>query len=127
MNGIAVFKMLIDGSIVAKAQMATISDVNSATQTVHKIVSEVDRWKLGDPRDLTVNIGPVISPNAAARINDLVLDAVSQGGEILKGSKSQFGLKSCVFTRDFSRMWHLARALQCGEVTINDCPSHGVG
>jgi glyceraldehyde-3-phosphate dehydrogenase [NAD(P)+] len=24
-------------------------------------------------------------------------------------------------------MWRVAKALECGEVTINDCPSHGVG
>jgi glyceraldehyde-3-phosphate dehydrogenase [NAD(P)+] len=24
-------------------------------------------------------------------------------------------------------MWRVARALECGEVTINDYPSHGVG
>ena len=139
-----------------------------------KIVSEVDRWKLGDPRDPTVSIGPVISPRAASGINDMVMDAVSKGAELLRGGKfqgtyfeptvldhvpahariareevfgpvisiirckneqealnfarkSQFGLESCVFTRDFSCMWRVARALECGEVTINDCPSHGVG
>ncbi len=41
--------------------------------------------------------------------------------------KSKYGLESCVFTREFYRMWHTAKALECGEVTINDCPSHGVG
>ncbi len=41
--------------------------------------------------------------------------------------KSKYGLESCVFTREFYRMWHAAKALECGEVTINDCPSHGVG
>ena len=41
--------------------------------------------------------------------------------------KSKYGLESCVFTREFYRMWRAAKALECGEVTINDCPSHGVG
>jgi acyl-CoA reductase-like NAD-dependent aldehyde dehydrogenase len=40
---------------------------------------------------------------------------------------SNYGLESCVFTKDFYRMWHFAKALECGEVTINDCPQHGVG
>jgi glyceraldehyde-3-phosphate dehydrogenase [NAD(P)+] len=40
---------------------------------------------------------------------------------------SRYGLESCVFARDFYRMWRVAKALECGEVTINDCPSHGVG
>ncbi len=40
---------------------------------------------------------------------------------------SNYGLESCIFTKDFYRMWHFAKALECGEVTINDCPQHGVG
>lgn len=41
--------------------------------------------------------------------------------------QSRYGLESCVFTKDFYKMWRAAKALECGEVTINDCPSHGVG
>ncbi len=40
---------------------------------------------------------------------------------------SNYGLESCVFTRNFYKMWHFAKSLECGEVTINDCPQHGVG
>lgn len=45
--------------------------------------------------------------------------------EFARGSR--YGLESCVFARDFYRMWRAAKALECGEVTINDCPAHGVG
>jgi glyceraldehyde-3-phosphate dehydrogenase [NAD(P)+] len=41
--------------------------------------------------------------------------------------ESRYGLESCVFTRDFYRMWRIAKGLACGEVTINDCPQHGIG
>lgn len=41
--------------------------------------------------------------------------------------ESKYGLESCVFTRDFYRMWRVAKRLECGEVTINDFPAHGVG
>jgi glyceraldehyde-3-phosphate dehydrogenase [NAD(P)+] len=41
--------------------------------------------------------------------------------------QSRYGLESCVFTRDFYKMWRTAMVLECGEVTINDCPSHGTG
>lgn len=41
--------------------------------------------------------------------------------------QSKYGLESCVFTRDFYRMWRVAKRLECGEVTINDYPAHGVG
>jgi glyceraldehyde-3-phosphate dehydrogenase [NAD(P)+] len=139
-----------------------------------KIAMEVDRWKFGDPRDLSVSVGPVINTKAAEGVHDLVMDAVAKGAKLLRGGKfqgsyyeptvlddvpisakiaqeevfgpvvtiircededealsfacrSRYGLESCVFTREFYRMWRVAKALECGEVTINDCPSHGVG
>ena len=139
-----------------------------------KIAEEVDRWKLGDPRDQSVSVGPVINTKAAEGIHELVTDALANGALLLRGGKfrrsyyeptvldnvpmsakiareevfgpvvtiircesedealsfarkSKYGLESCVFTREFYRMWRVAKALECGEVTINDCPSHGVG
>lgn len=48
--------------------------------------------------------------------------------EALRFAKSsKYGLESCVFTNDFYKMWHIAKSLECGEVTINDYPLHGVG
>ena len=41
--------------------------------------------------------------------------------------QSKYGLESCVFSRDFYRIWRVAKNLECGEVTVNDYPSHGVG
>jgi glyceraldehyde-3-phosphate dehydrogenase [NAD(P)+] len=41
--------------------------------------------------------------------------------------RNRYGLDSCVFTRDFYKMWRIAKGLQVGEVTINDLPRHGVG
>jgi glyceraldehyde-3-phosphate dehydrogenase [NAD(P)+] len=41
--------------------------------------------------------------------------------------QSKYGLESCVFSRDFYRIWRVAKMLECGEVTVNDCPIHGVG
>lgn len=42
-------------------------------------------------------------------------------------SRPQYGLDSCVFTNNYYRMWHLAKSLEVGGVTINDLPRHGVG
>jgi acyl-CoA reductase-like NAD-dependent aldehyde dehydrogenase len=39
----------------------------------------------------------------------------------------KYGLESCVFSRDFYKIWSIAKRLECGEVTVNDYPSHGVG
>ena len=145
-----------------------------ADDLVEKITAEVDRWKMGDPRDESVSIGPLINSRAAARISEQVSDAVAKGAELLRGGKSsgpyfeptvldhvpqqatiateevfgpvvtiircrdvdealkfarksKYGLESCVFTKDFYLMWRVAKALECGGVTINDCPSHGIG
>jgi glyceraldehyde-3-phosphate dehydrogenase [NAD(P)+] len=42
-------------------------------------------------------------------------------------NRSRYGLDSAVFTSDLENAWRAARALECGEVTINDAPAHGVG
>jgi len=41
--------------------------------------------------------------------------------------QSKYGLESCVFSRDFYKIGRIAKRLECGEVTVNDYPSHGVG
>jgi acyl-CoA reductase-like NAD-dependent aldehyde dehydrogenase len=42
-------------------------------------------------------------------------------------NRSRYGLDSAVFTSDLASAWRTARALECGQVTINDAPSHGLG
>ncbi len=42
-------------------------------------------------------------------------------------NRSRYGLDSAVFTSNLEKAWRAARALECGMVTINDAPSHGVG
>ncbi|MFB3763903.1 MAG: aldehyde dehydrogenase [Methanotrichaceae archaeon] len=156
-------------AVSAVLAMETIAD-----DLVERIVKEVDKWKFGDPMDETVAIGPVISKAAAVRIHAMVMNAVDNGAELLRGGKyheayyeptvldnvpiyaeiakeetfgpvvtimrfhredealrfaksSKYGLESCVFTNSFYKMWHIAKGLECGEVTINDYPLHGVG
>ncbi len=61
--------------------------------------------------------GPVL---AVLRVDDIdaALDVAN---------RSRFGLDSAVFTTDLEKAWYVARALQCGQVTVNDAPKHGVG
>ncbi|MDP8992967.1 MAG: aldehyde dehydrogenase family protein [Actinomycetota bacterium] len=42
-------------------------------------------------------------------------------------NRSRYGLDSAVFTSDLEKAWYAARALECGQVTVNDAPKHGVG
>ena len=61
--------------------------------------------------------GPVL---AVVRVGDL--DAALE-----VANRSRFGLDSAVFTPDLEKAWYAARALECGQVTVNDAPKHGVG
>jgi len=42
-------------------------------------------------------------------------------------NRSRYGLDSAVFTSNLEKAWRAARALECGQVTVNDAPAHGVG
>jgi glyceraldehyde-3-phosphate dehydrogenase [NAD(P)+] len=137
-------------------------------------VKAVGSWKVGDPREESTKVGPLISEAAARRVEDVVKDAVAKGAKVVAGggrngtyfeptvltgvtqdmraaneeifgpvlpvlaakdaeealevaTHTPYGLDSSVFTRDFQRMWRTAKRLNCGEVTINDLPKHGIG
>ena len=58
----------------------------------------------------------------------LAVAAVSDLDEALEVcNRSRYGLDSAVFTSNLESAWRAARALECGQVTINDAPAHGVG
>lgn len=61
--------------------------------------------------------GPVLT---VARVADL--DTALE-----LANRSRYGLDSAVFTSNLDAAWRAARALECGQVTINDAPAHGVG
>ncbi len=61
--------------------------------------------------------GPVLT---VARVPDL--DTALE-----LANRSRYGLDSAVFTSNLDAAWRAARALECGQVTINDAPAHGVG
>ena len=61
--------------------------------------------------------GPVL---AVIRVADL-----DEALEI--SNRSRYGLDSAVFTSNLEKAWRAARALECGQVTVNDAPAHGVG
>jgi acyl-CoA reductase-like NAD-dependent aldehyde dehydrogenase len=42
-------------------------------------------------------------------------------------NRSRYGLDSCVFTTSLESAWRTARALEVGQVHVNDAPVHGVG
>ncbi|OGS50948.1 MAG: hypothetical protein A3K65_03805 [Euryarchaeota archaeon RBG_16_68_12] len=141
---------------------------------VEAMDAKMAEWKLGDPREAGVKVGPLINRKAAERVQSLIDDAVKNGAKLLRGGTShgcyveptlldsvpleariafeetfgpvatviriedegealevsrmsRYGLDSCVFTKDYRRVWRIARDLRVGELTVNDHPRHGVG
>ncbi|MGD1055480.1 MAG: aldehyde dehydrogenase family protein [Nitrososphaerales archaeon] len=58
-----------------------------ADQLMGLLIKDLDTWKVGDPRDTSNSMGPLINPMAAERVQSLVDDAVSKGGLLMKGGK----------------------------------------
>ena len=54
---------------------------------VRKLMKEVGSYRMGDPRDSSVKLGPLIDHKAVERVHGLVTDAVSKGAKLLTGGK----------------------------------------
>jgi len=145
-----------------------------ADEFVKKVLEEVKKWKMGDPRDPKTSVGPLINRWAIEKVDSLVKDAISKGAKLLMGGKytnlyyeptvldgiteemriaweetfgpviaimrvnsyeealdianrSEYALDGCVFTKDMNKALDAALRLECGSVTINAAPSHGLG
>lgn len=57
-----------------------------------KLVAEAKTWKMGDPREDTTTIGPLINQKALEKVDALVKDAVRKGAKVLLGGKKEKGL-----------------------------------
>ncbi|HYB45689.1 MAG TPA: aldehyde dehydrogenase family protein [Nitrososphaerales archaeon] len=57
----------------------------AAPRFVELLLSEVKLWNLGDPRDESNTLGPLINAGAAERVQSLVDDATSKGAKLLAG------------------------------------------
>jgi glyceraldehyde-3-phosphate dehydrogenase [NAD(P)+] len=51
------------------------------------LLGELGHWKLGDPRDPSNNMGPLINEESAERVQALVDDAVDRGARLVRGGK----------------------------------------
>jgi glyceraldehyde-3-phosphate dehydrogenase [NAD(P)+] len=54
---------------------------------VQRLLKETESYKLGDPRDPSVKVGPLIDKSAVERVHGLVTDAISKGARLLIGGK----------------------------------------
>ena len=60
-----------------------------ADRLVGLLKEEIAKWKVGDPRQAGVRVGPLINPAAAERVRGLVDDAVAHGAVLLHGGKGR--------------------------------------
>ncbi|MFQ5921153.1 MAG: aldehyde dehydrogenase family protein [Nitrososphaerales archaeon] len=58
-----------------------------AEEFVEKVQRHAASWKMGDPRERDVNLGPLITEDAAVRVEEFVNDAVQNGAKLLRGGK----------------------------------------
>jgi glyceraldehyde-3-phosphate dehydrogenase [NAD(P)+] len=62
-------------------------DESVADRFMELLTSGMGAWKLGDPRDPEITVGPLINPEAAERVQGLVDDAITKGATLVKGGK----------------------------------------
>jgi glyceraldehyde-3-phosphate dehydrogenase [NAD(P)+] len=58
---------------------------------VSKVLKEAETYKVGDPRDASIKMGPLIDRNAADRVHNLVLGAIEKGAMLLLGGRHDGG------------------------------------
>lgn len=91
----------VDGSLLARPAKASADDVKAAIAAardarngfralpaaarLERALKEVERWPVGDPRAEDTKVGPMVNDKAAARVNQLVEDAVGKGARLLAG------------------------------------------
>ena len=85
-------RKVLEGSLKSSGQRCdAISRVfveeKVADHFMQMLINELNSWKLGDPRDEKCNMGPLINPTAAERVQSLVDDAVAKGASLIKGGK----------------------------------------
>jgi glyceraldehyde-3-phosphate dehydrogenase [NAD(P)+] len=54
---------------------------------VKRVLAEAASYKMGDPRDSSVRLGPLIDHGAVERVHGLVTDAVARGAKLLTGGQ----------------------------------------
>ena len=64
-------------------------DQNVADAFVNKVLKETETYKVGDPRDPAVKIGPLIDRSAAETVHALVLEAMEKGAKLLTGGRHE--------------------------------------
>lgn len=83
-------KKILEGALKFSGQRCDAISRVLVFEKVHdrlvaQLMKEVAHWKLGDPREEGVTMGPLINEAAALRVQALVDDAVAKGALLLQG------------------------------------------
>jgi acyl-CoA reductase-like NAD-dependent aldehyde dehydrogenase len=65
-----------------------VVDRHVADEFAQKLAAKASALKVGDPRDPSTQIGPLINAGALDRVSELVEDAVEKGAQILTGGEA---------------------------------------
>src|SRR6185437_1732426 len=93
-------------------------------QFVDLLLPKVKALKVGDVLDEKTEIGPVISLEAAERVEKWIKEAQEAGATkaIAEVNNSPYGLQAGVFTTNHNTMFRCYGELEVGAVNGNDIP-----
>ena len=66
-----------------------IADASVYDSLVPKVVTAIEALRTGDPSDPATDVGPLVSEEAAQRVESWVEEAVSRGAKLLTGGKRE--------------------------------------
>ncbi|GGE43145.1 aldehyde dehydrogenase family protein [Actibacterium pelagium] len=81
----AVFGAFFNQGQICMSTERVIIDDQLADDFAEKLVQRTSELSVGDPNTQRVNVGPMISADAAIRAGNLIEDAVSKGAQLLTG------------------------------------------
>lgn len=116
---------LVDASAAAEVQrLVTAADEAGAETLLGGDVEAAfhEPTVLADvPRDAEIlweeHFGPVLP----------IVPVEDRAEAVELANRSRYGLDGAVYTTSHERAWEVSDALQCGMVTLNETPKHGVG
>lgn len=85
-------KKVLEGSLKYSGQRCdaisrAFVEEQVAERFMELLKEELGSWKMGDPRDTGNNMGPLINPKAAERVQSMVDDAIAKGATLVSGGK----------------------------------------
>ncbi len=88
------------------------------TQLRDRLVEEAKKLKMGDPKDESTFIGPMISEGEAKRLDEWIQSAIKKGGKLLCGGKRQGAMLEATLLEDVHKEENICSLEAFGPVAI---------